>query len=94
MTEESLEAAFKDFWETTYKDVTDPVVHRAIRDAFLSGAGHVTLSLAEVGYERGILAAKRLVDQWSKEMDGLVAATTPQRLVRRVPDVPGGTVPD
>ena len=89
MNHETLEASFKDYWETTYPGVTDPVVHRAVRDAFLSGAGHVVISVANMGYERGIVQMRGLLEQWTREMDINVneGEKSPQRFTRRVPDV-------
>lgn len=96
MNDETLEAAFKDYWQTTFPDVTDQLVQRTVRDAFLSGAGHVAISIADIGYDRGVMAAKKMVDQWTQEMDGLVNADRKptDRLVRRVPDVPASDTPD
>lgn len=96
MNDETLEAAFKDYWQTTFPEVTDENIHILVRSAFLSGAGHIALRMSEVGYDRGVLAVKKLVDQWALEMDSIVNADRKpsERLVRRVPVVPGSNTPD
>lgn len=88
MNHETLENAFKDYWETTFPEVKDEMVHRIVREAFLSGAGHIAITIANVGYDRGIMAAKKMVDEWTQEMDAIVNADrkADERLVRGVPD--------
>ena len=95
MNHETLEAAFKEFWEATYPGVKDAAIHTAIREAFLSGAGHIAIMVANVGYERGLLVVKSMVEQRRREMDFIVNADreAAQRLVSRVPDVPGSKRP-
>ena len=94
MNHETLEAAFDDYWETTYPDIEDETARSAIREAFLSGAGHVALTVARVGYERGIMAAKSMTDQWAQEMDNMVnAEKAAHGYVRRGGGSPGSNTP-
>jgi len=74
MNHETLEALFEEYLVITFPNESDPRVIVPIRDAFLSGAGHIALHLHGLANQRGMLAVKNEIDLWSDEMDRIVGA--------------------
>jgi hypothetical protein len=97
---QTLEAAFKEYWEANYPACLDPVIHEKVREAFLCGCGHVAFTIANMGHERGLLAVSATLYMWNEETRRFAAGVleeeeqkTPQRPTQRVPLIPGSKTP-
>ena len=79
MDHETLADLFEEYFIHTFPNETDPRTIVPIRDAFISGAGHIALHLHSLANQRGMLAVKSEIDLWSEEMDRIVGADTDER---------------